>query len=143
MKKSIFILFIMVCGFYSSFSKAENNSIGVHAGSASLSGSSYATIGLVYENRFSESFGFAASYDSYEYKNNEKRSISILGFNYYPVGNLQLGLGFGSESSSTGSGTGARASIGYAIDFESLIITPSYRIYGNAKELGVTIQVKF
>ncbi|MDQ7048073.1 MAG: hypothetical protein Q9M92_00450 [Enterobacterales bacterium] len=143
MKKIIVILFLVASGFNFSDTNAGNNSIGVHTGSISLGGSRYSTLGLIYENRFSDSFGFTAAYDTYEYRYGEKRSIRILGINYYPINNLQLGLGFGNETRSVGNATGARASIGYAIDFDKIIITPSYRIYGSAKEIGVAIQLKF
>ncbi|MGX5172927.1 hypothetical protein ACUR5C_02720 [Aliikangiella sp. IMCC44653] len=122
---------------------ANEHAIGVYAGNITLGSTTESISGITYEYQLSDSWGVAANYDQYTYKDKDDRTNTFIGAHYYPVGRLQFGFGLSSESSEDGSEAGARVSVGYAFNLSRLVITPSYRKYPNASELGVSLQLKF
>ncbi len=141
MRYLVLISIVIFSGF-SSVLKAEGNYAAFYVGRLDQDITDHTIFGLSYENRFSSDFSFTLSYDTYDDRNGS-RSLQMLGINYYPISNIQLGLAYGSESGAGTSGTGLRAQLGYVIDFDKIKLIPSYRKYSNATELGIAFQFEF
>lgn len=143
MQKLVLATLVVVSMFSHFQASAGEHTLGGYTGNVTLSSTTESISGIVYEYQLSENWGIAANHDQYTYKSRDNRTNTFIGMHYYPVGRLQFGFGLTSESSDDGSEAGARVSIGYAFRISKLVITPSYRKYPNANEVGVSLQLAF